>query len=172
MILECPKCEHEGLSEASHGTSRCPRCNGLFVPRGAAAASAAEIPASEAPAGYDDRTGRCPADRTIMTRAEIALGDGRAIHLERCGGCQGVWFDAGEWNALAGAHLLDHLDEFWTAQWRARQRHEQGKRDEERRAEEAFGPELYARLMVMAQTLRGHPRRSQALAILREESKE
>jgi Zn-finger nucleic acid-binding protein len=65
---------------------------------------------------------------------------GTAFHLERCPSCHGVWFDDGEWSALATAHLDERLDEFWTAEWRTRQRREHDRHEYETRVKEAFGP--------------------------------
>lgn len=125
----------------------------------------------EAAAALDAQTGLCPIDRSILTRAEIDMGEGHApIHLERCGSCRGVWFDAGEWSALAERHLLEQIDEFWTAEWRAKQRRERDAANYARRTREELGPELHDALQEIAGRLKGHPRRSQALAFLREHS--
>ena len=122
-------------------------------------------------ADHDAQSGRCPVDGTILSRAEIEAGaDGGRIHLERCSSCRGVWFDRGEWSLLAEQQLLDNLDQFWTAEWRARQRRQQSERDYQRRLREEFGPEMYAALESIATRLKGYERRSQALAFLREAS--
>ena len=113
---------------------------------------------------------RCPADGAIMSRARVELAGGGAVALDRCGSCRGIWFDAGEWAALASAHLLEHLPEFWTAEWRTRQRRESEHAHHEARLREEFGAALYEEIVALAQRLRNHPRRSEALAILREES--
>lgn len=105
-----------------------------------------------------------------MTRARVDIPGGTAVYIDRCPSCKSVWFDAGEWNALASAHLLDHLDELWTVEWRNRQRREVETAQYRERLRETFGSDLYARLLEIAHELRGHPRRSQALAIIREES--
>ena len=119
----------------------------------------------------DAVTGRCPIDRTVLIRTTLELGsEDRPLHLERCGSCRGVWFDAGEWSILAEQHLLDHLDEFWTAEWRAQQRKRASEERFQQRLRDEFGPELYDALQQMATRLRNYERRSQALAFLREAS--
>jgi Zn-finger nucleic acid-binding protein len=173
MILKCPKCTGTGLVNAPHGTSRCPTCEGMFVPRGHVAEllDAGDVPPSARSAEHDSDGGQCPEDRAIMSRTRIEVAAGAAaIHLERCPSCRGVWFDAGEWQLLASGHLLEHLDELWTAEWRASQRRQLDRSEYERRTQELFGPELYAQILALAAALRAHPRRSQALAIIREES--
>ncbi|HEX7808495.1 MAG TPA: zf-TFIIB domain-containing protein [Thermoanaerobaculia bacterium] len=140
----------------------------MFVTR--AATAAGEFEESPGATTSNDAQGaRCPADDVIMSRAEVSAGE-KTIHLERCSSCRGVWFDAGEWTTLAEAQLLDRLDEFWTAEWRAEQRRRQTRDNYERRNREELGDELYAQIEALAAKLRGHARRSQALALLREAS--
>lgn len=67
---------------------------------------------------------------------------------------------------------VERIDEFWTAEWRARQRRERDDASHDRRLREAFGPELYDALQEVARRLKGHERRSQALAFIREASDE
>ncbi|HYK01660.1 MAG TPA: zf-TFIIB domain-containing protein [Thermoanaerobaculia bacterium] len=171
----CPKSGDE-LTPMARGAYKCSVCGGMFVPRMLVelvheeAASPADSPAAES---LDATTGRCPIDRSIMSRAEIELGPERPpIHLERCGSCHGVWFDAGEWSSLAERHLLERIDEFWTVEWRARQRRERDDASHDRRLRETFGPELYDALQEIARKIKGHERRSQALAFIREASDE
>jgi len=168
----CPKSGDE-LTPLPRGVYKCGGCGGMFVPR-VLVELVHEEGASAAPAdgeSLDAQTGRCPIDRSIMTRAEIELGDDRPpIHLERCGTCQGVWFDAGEWSSLAERHLLERIDEFWTIEWRAQMRRERDAASHDRRLRDAFGPELHDALQDLARKLKGHERRSQALAFLREAS--
>lgn len=121
-------------------------------------------------AGHDEKGGRCPLDRTLLTRAEIGVGGDRLVRLERCSSCRGIWFDRGEWALLADEQLLQNIDQFWTAEWRTRQRRLRSEREYERRLREEFGPELFDTLQSIATTLKGHARRSQALAFLREAS--
>ena len=123
------------------------------------------------PGEYDAQAGRCPVDGTILSQAEIDIAtDQPAVHLERCSSCRGVWFDAGEWSLLANHHLLENIEQIWTAEWRARQRRLRNEREYERRTREEFGPELFALLEAVAAKLKGYERRSQALAYLRETS--
>jgi Zn-finger nucleic acid-binding protein len=144
----------------------------MFVPpsRVAELLQSDELPSPAPQTSRDDVGGQCPQDRTIMSRTNIELSRTQSIHLERCSSCRGVWFDAGEWQLLAGNHLLEHLDEFWTAEWRNKQRVLLDRAEYEERVREIFGPDLYQQLLAVAAALRGHPRRSQALAIIREES--
>ena len=170
MILDCPRCESQQLNNASHGTSACPKCGGVYVPLARTGEFAADLPAARDEVPLEGNAVRCPSDHSLMSRARVDTPGGGAVFIDRCGSCHGVWFDAGEWNVLASAHLLDHLDEFWSVEWRARQRHTTERAHYEQRLREEFGEELYGRIMDLAHELRGNPRRSEALALLREES--
>lgn len=106
-----------------------------------------------------------------MIRTEIYLGTERPpVHLERCASCRSVWFDAGEWSALAERELIDHLENFWSLEWRNSQRRARDHEAYVQRVRDAFGPELYEALRSIAERLQGHERRSQALAFIREAS--
>ena len=104
-----------------------------------------------------------------MSRTFVQLANSQ-FHLERCNSCLAVWFDAGEWGALASSQLSEHIDELWSAEWRENQRRVHDRAKYQERLEEAFGPELCRQILSVATALRGHPRRSQALAVIREES--
>jgi Zn-finger nucleic acid-binding protein len=167
----CPKSGDE-LTPMPRGAFKCGGCGGMFVPRVLVELVHEEgVIAPGAADDHDPQTGRCPIDRSIMARAEIELGDDRPpVHLERCGICHGVWFDAWEWSSLAERHLLERIDEFWTAEWRNRQRRQRDDASHDARLREAFGPELYDELQGIARKLKGHERRAQALALIREAS--
>jgi len=170
MVLNCVRCQSQPLTSTAHGTLSCPRCRGVYVPQ-ARVAQFIEDPPELVPASPLEGEGiRCSSDHSIMTRARVDVPGGGVIYIDRCPSCRAVWFDAGEWSVLASAHLLEHLEEFWTSEWRNRQRHVVEKAQYEERMKETFGEDLYARLLALAHELREHPRRSQALAIIREES--
>jgi Zn-finger nucleic acid-binding protein len=170
MRLQCPKCEHQALDERRAGAGSCPACGGMWVPL-------YEVPrlledgvatSGDAPAATDAATGMCPARHGIMSRARVETAT--PFTLERCSSCFGVWFDRGEWQRLADAHLVDDLPHFWSREWQAQQRRVHSRNAHLESAKEDFGGELYAQLVQLAETLRGDKRRSEALAFLREES--
>jgi len=172
MSMTCPKCEQASLVGGDHGTSRCPACGGMFVPRSRMAellAQGSSEIAAPKPTALDQEGARCPVDRSVMSRTVVQLTSTQ-FHLERCSACLGVWFDSGEWGALASSQLTEQIDELWSAEWRANQRREHDRTKYEERLEEAFGPELHQQLLAVASALRGPPPRSQAVAVIREES--
>ena len=168
--FDCPKCEGQQLhyAEGQRTVAQCANCGGMFVARGAQVEDQRDPARTTAPTN-DAKAGRCPNDHSIMSRTSIDLANGTTIHLERCSSCHGIWFDAGEWQVLAHDHLLDSIDEFWTPEYRARHRHDHDAREADARDRAAFG-DLYDELKTLAEKLHDHPRRSQALAFLRERS--
>lgn len=172
MVQSCPKCG-KSLVRASRGVSKCSGCWGMFIPAQLVPFVEEERPDVPPAADLDAKGGRCPADQTILSRAGIDLGpDHGVVHLERCSSCRGVWFDRGEWALLADQQLVENIDQFWTVEWRTRQRRLRNEREYERRQIEEFGPALFAELQALASKLKGYERRSQALAFLREASDE
>jgi len=118
---------------------------------------------------HDDAAARCqpiarswrerPSNwRTATPFTSTAAGRASACGSIRANGRQ----------ALASSHLIEHLDEFWTLEWRSRQRQEHERAAHEDRVKKELGADLYAQLCALAASLRDHPRRSQALAIIRE----
>jgi Zn-finger nucleic acid-binding protein len=159
----CPKCKSIELSAPDPRASRllrCPSCHGTWLPKDEARLEAVGALLSNdstiRPAqGGDSRTGLCPEGHGILIRARVDIAD--PFHLERCAECQGIWFDKGEWNALARGHLLADLDHLWDPAWRQRAR--------ARRAEVGFadglksnlGRPIFESIETLATALRDHP---------------
>ena len=54
----------------------------------------------------------CPESGRILARYKI-LPD-TEFYLDRCGHCNGIWFDKNEWDALVEHNLHDNVNEFFT----------------------------------------------------------
>jgi Zn-finger nucleic acid-binding protein len=63
------------------------------------------------PAWDVDELKLCPNSGHIMGRYKI-LADSD-FHLDRCGHCNGIWFDKHEWDALIELGLHDNVNEFF-----------------------------------------------------------
>lgn len=174
MPAACPKCRDVELTHPEGRASRllrCARCRGTWVPKdearleavGALLESDSTIRPGET---GDGRTGLCPEGHGILIRARVEADPG--FYLERCPICHGIWFDKGEWGALAQAHLLEHLDELWDPAFRHKAR---GVEEAEAvaRLERELGPKLFESLEVLGNALRELSPRQQneALAHLR-----
>ncbi len=182
MNPTCPKCKESELTRGhvphelagDHEVLNCGRCHGTWL----AQATAEQMVLAGAPLSLEDvestpeddadrRTGVCPHRHGIMLRARVHLSE--PFYLERCPHCGGIWFDAGEWNRLAGSYLLEHLEDFWDPAWQQRMRKQLDHEDYEARLREELGDEVFGLLVKLAGELKDHPRRGRALAYLRQE---
>ena len=113
---KCPVCPSSPLVPAVVETglvgSTCNRCHGQWVPAEAYWKWAEHPPSSPpATAGVDPAADSGPAKRCPDCGhflARLTVGHGAAYHLDRCGTCGGLWFDAGEWADLRRRGYLPH----------------------------------------------------------------
>lgn len=171
----CPKCRDIELSNPGGRALRllrCSRCRGTWMPKDEARLEAVgSLLSADSTIGptdtSDGRTGLCPEGHGILIRARVDADP--EFFLERCAVCHGIWFDKGEWNALAQSHLLEHLDELWDPAFRYRVR-TAGDVQARSQLEVELGPKVFEGLEILATSLRDlSPRqRNEALAYLRE----
>lgn len=180
MNPKCPKCRNVDLEPAPGALARvssneraltCSQCHGYFLPRQVVehwqSEPFVELSEDEAVSSApeaDHRTGLCPMGHGILLRARVEPEEDHVFHLERCGFCQGIWLDRGEWQRLAAALYLDHLNDLWDPQWQKQRRHEQLQRRLDRSLFDQLGETLYQDLGSVIARLRQHPSRAQALA--------
>lgn len=183
MKARCPKCIEIELSRGclpeelsgEHEVLCCDQCHGTWLSQATAEqmvqaggdALTLEDDAPDSASDADRRTGVCPHGHGIMLRARVHLSE--PFYLERCPHCGGIWFDAGEWNRLAGSYLLEHLEDFWNPAWQQRMRKQQDHQEYKDRLREELGEEAFTLLTRLAEALKHHPRRGRALAYLRQE---
>jgi Zn-finger nucleic acid-binding protein len=91
------------------------------------------------------------------------------FHLDRCPVCAGIWFDAGEWAAIASTEWLSHLEDLWDPVWRKRARAERAVKRHHDTLVSALGKQAFAKLLAAIEVLREHPMRSLGLSFLIEE---
>jgi Zn-finger nucleic acid-binding protein len=175
----CPKCKTVTLAPLDPGRaadpdvvppSRCVHCKGVWLPHEAVEQHVvpATVDTAQADPASDSLPGFCPRCRSILTRARVER-ETHPFHLDRCGSCAGIWFDAGEWAAIASSEWLDHLDDLWDPVWRKRVR---DKRAEQRHVEElerALGTETLKQVLAAIAALRNHENRALALSFMIEE---
>ena len=175
--LHCPKCKKTALTHAGGAFANtalperaleCEHCRGIWVPRGIIDAwrdhPFEEIEAGRMPSISPDdlRTGLCPWGHGILIRARVEAD--RVFHLERCGTCRGVWLDKGEWQRLASARFLDHLDDLWDPTWQKRHRAEHSREEIDLALRTQLGAELFNALSSAIEAVARHPARAQVLA--------
>ncbi len=89
-----------------------------------------------------------------------------AFHLDRCGGCNGIWFDRNEWQMLKLKNLHHAAHVFFTDAWQEKRRGEEMRRRLASMYQEKFGTEDYQKIQEIRKWLEAHPHGSQLLAYL------
>jgi Zn-finger nucleic acid-binding protein len=173
----CPKCKTLTLAPLAQGResapgevvppSRCTHCLGVWMPHEAIEQHL--VPASidvekQATPVADRLAGFCPSCQGILVRARFEAG--QIFHLDRCPACAGVWFDAGEWAAVASSEWLAHLDDLWDPVWRKRAREQRAQARHVEEIERALGADTLRCLRAAIDALRDHPKRALGLSFL------
>ena len=177
-MYPCPKCKTPTLApiDASRAAdpeivppSRCTHCRGVWMPHEAIAHHLvpAAVDTDQAPPVSDAMAGFCPRCRGLLVRARVERD--HPFHLDKCGACGGIWFDAGEWAAMASSDWLDHLDDLWDPVWKKRVRDQRAQERHMEELELALGTDTLERLRGAIEALRNHPMRSLGLSYLIEE---
>ena len=104
---------------------------------------------------------RCPDCAYLLTR--YALGHDIAFSLDRCGRCNGVWFDKAEWRVLEARGLHDNLREMFNPAWQSAVRAEERERRVAERLAEHLGSDA-TRVREFGEWVATHPRRNEILA--------
>ena len=174
----CPKCKTQTLAPLAQGRSvpgdvvppsRCTHCLGVWLPHDAIEQHLvpASVDAQPPSPAADGLAGFCPKCQGLLVRARFDAG--QVFHLDRCPACAGVWFDAGEWAAVASSEWLSHLDDLWDPIWRRRAREQRAHKRHLQEIERALGKDILERLQDAIAALRHHPARALGLSYLIEE---
>ncbi|HYJ80851.1 MAG TPA: zf-TFIIB domain-containing protein [Longimicrobiaceae bacterium] len=151
----------------------CPGCEGNWIRsedyrtwRGRQAADLPMRPASGPAEPAADPPGfrRCPEDQRILAR--LRVGHGVPFTFEFCRGCEGMWFDRGEWAALVERNLHDDLLQMVFDDWQEAAARSQKGEDREDRFRRQLGEEDYEWVREIKAWLDRHPRRSELYAYL------
>ncbi len=178
MVRACPKCRRESLENAKGALASltpqehalfCSNCHGYWMPHAIVElwqsdpfVELSEDEPLSIRVETDRRTGLCPMGHGILVRAKVDLD--KVFYLERCGLCRGVWLDRGEWQRLAAALYLDHLDDLWDPTWQKQRRTEALENKLDRALADCLGTALFEELKAVVLKLREHPNKAQALA--------
>lgn len=143
LVMKCPVCKTVSLQtidlESHLRAHHCPQCDGIWI-----AATDYEqwlehhgdrLPEKEPdgiPIQADDhqQAKLCPDCKQIMLRYKV--GHGLNFRLDQCGSCNGVWFDANEWEALKQRNLHDEVHLMFSAHWQAQVRQDEARQTLER----------------------------------------
>lgn len=106
----------------------------------------------------------CPDCRHILRRFKI--WPDFDFHLDRCGACNGIWFDRNEWQVLKLNNLHHVVHIFFTDAWQEKLRDEEMRRRFDKMYQETFGLEDYEKIQEIRAWLAEHPHSRQLLAYL------
>lgn len=182
--MNCPVCKTAVLQseslEENLVTSSCRACGGQWVKsfqywkwREAHGRDWPELPPGPAPgpemdrspAGSDTKKAKlCPECGRFLTRHPV--GHELGFALDRCNHCGGMWFDAGEWEALKRRNLHDDAHLIFTEAWQAQVRHDQARKDYRRLLTEKLGDRDLAEAERIKAWLDAHPQAPTLYAFL------
>jgi len=175
--MKCPICkealDYHQLLESYLPAYRCRQCEGIWI-------SAREYlrwlqqqptllperPAVETdlPTADTPQLKLCPQCGHFLIRYRVLPNAG--FYLDRCGNCNGVWFDRNEWDVLVAHNLHDKVNQFFTQPWQNRLRAEEARLKLDQLYHDRFGNDDYARIKDVRQWLQAHPQRGMLLAFL------
>lgn len=105
----------------------------------------------------------CPECRRMMLR--YLVGRGTGIGLDQCTGCNGMWFDGGEWELLRQRNLHDEVHSVFTAAWQDAVRREELRSRLDAIHRERFGSD-YEEIKRLRAWIETHPERVRIIAFL------
>ena len=105
----------------------------------------------------------CPECRRIMLRYKI--GHGLGFSVDQCAGCNGVWLDSKEWDALKSRNLHDDINLIFTEPWQSAARKEEAHQHLDAIYAKQFKQD-YDELKRIKRWLDNHPERERIIAFL------
>ena len=125
--------------------------------------SAPDVAVGNEPAQPGSVPRRCPDCQYLLTRFKV--GHGVSFSLDRCGNCNGVWLDQGEWGGLRARGLHDNVHEMFGTAWQAEVRTQAQREVTENQFRRQLGPD-FERVNLFGRWLAEHPRASELIAYL------
>ncbi len=166
-MKKCPVCQidlNQSILEAGLPAYECGQGHGLWISaneyqswlRNQPPTASPETPGVETPTPAFDTTKAilCPDCGRILRRYKI--WPEIEFYLDRCGACNGIWFDQNEWQALKARRLHDKVNLFFTEPWQRQLRNEEMRRQFEKMYLDRFGAEDYAEIKRIRAWLKGH----------------
>lgn len=177
-MKKCPVCKENlqsGLLETGLPAHECGNCGGIWISaneyltwaKSEQGISVEEIEIDgEIPFPIVDNRKAilCPDCGRFLRRFKI--WPDIEFHLDRCGGCNGVWFDKNEWQALKSQHLHHKVNMFFTDVWQQKLHNEEMRRRFEKMYTDKFGAEDYQKIKSIRNWLDEHPHGGGLLAYL------
>ena len=107
----------------------------------------------------------CPGCSRLMPR--VRAGAQPDFRLDRCASCQFVWFDRGEWPALAAAGHAARLDDILSDTWQRQVQAEELRAAREAALRDKHGNDCMDELSRIRTWLDAQPQRDELIALLR-----
>ena len=174
--MNCPIDAGQALEavtlDAGLPAHRCPQCTGVWLSGNeylrwvlARSAPLPEVPGDDHVPTWDTQTLKvCPDCGHYLTRYRVLPNV--QFWLDRCGRCNGVWFDKQEWETVTARNLHDKVNQFFTKPYQERLRQAEAAAQMERLYRQKFSADDYARIKDVYAWLRQHPQRAMLLAYL------
>jgi len=174
--MNCPVCRKMTLQPISLSddlpANQCPNCNGIWLSSNQYLTwlSFQKDPLPEkpvegiAPELRTDTLKLCPESGHIMKRFKIFPNE--KFYLDRCGDCNGIWFDSNEWEALVAHNMQDKVNQFFTAPWQEKLHEKESRDNMDRIYRDKLGGPDYQRIREIREWMDTNPRRDMLLAFL------
>ncbi len=175
--MKCPLCKddllHSTTLELGLPAYRCQQCQGVWISLSeyrnwrrekADALPELALDDTDIPLWDTQELKLCPNCARFLTRHRILPGV--KFYLDRCGNCEGVWFDPHEWEVVVARNLQDKVHLFFTKPWQIKMQAEEARRMLDRLYLDKFGPEDYAKVKDVWAWVRHHPQRAMLIAYL------
>lgn len=137
------------------------RDRGATLPEMSLAGDRIDLPTASAAEGAR----HCPRCTRLMQR--LRIGAPVDFRVDRCGPCQQVWLDRGEWQALQRAGLATRLLEVLSDGWQRQLQADDARARREVALRERHGDDRMQELARMRAWLDEQPQRDELLALLR-----
>ena len=175
--MKCPVCKIDALGSNTlvEGlpAKQCSNCGGVWIDSNAYMdwwnAKEEHTPADQVKSSMDstwnvDELKLCPNSGHIMGRYKIFPDT--EYYLERCGHCNGIWFDKHEWDTLVELNLHDNVNEFFTRPWQNDMHAAETRNHMDKLYLEKLGAEDYEHIKQTREWLTNHPKQGMLLAFL------
>lgn len=181
--MQCPACTKSPLSttqtQGNPVTEDCPSCHGRWLAFDAHRVWLEALPPDRlenythatsqpvqphAHANKPAKARTCPRCGKLMTRFRV--GPDHQFTIERCPACAGVWFDAGEWEAVLSIVPLPRVQHIFNDSFQHKLELELRRRVQNERCRTILGDHDYQRAIAFKEWLAAHPKRDVLLALL------
>jgi Zn-finger nucleic acid-binding protein len=175
--MKCPVCKTDTLTAITLSgelpAQQCSSCHGNWISANTYSAwlraRGGDLPEKTAgrpfnPVWEAHEMKTCPDCKHLLRRFKIFPDID--FFLDRCKNCNGIWFDAHEWEALEERNLHDNLHEFFTRPWQDHLQAEETHMRMESIYLLKFGAQDYEKIKEVRAWLDSHEQKNMLIAFL------